>query len=142
MVMLSENFTLEELVFSQVAVRYGQTNIPNRAHIENLRALCHHILQPIRNQFGPVRVTSGFRSKSVNALVGGSANSQHCRGEAADIIVNAPRQHVLKWIAETLPFDQLIDEYPPNGWIHVSYSGRNRRETLTINHHGTASTKF
>lgn len=86
---LSKNFTLRELLRSNVAERderlkQEQENPPPEI-IDNLKYLVENALQPIRNRLGfPIRINSGYRSPLVNKLVGGSATSQHCRGEAAD----------------------------------------------------------
>ena len=86
---LSKNFILRELLRSNVAERderlkQEQENPPPEI-IDNLKYLVENALQPIRNRFGfPIRINSGYRSPLVNKLVGGSAISQHCRGEAAD----------------------------------------------------------
>lgn len=42
-----------------------------------LEALCAALLEPMRTKFGPVRITSGFRTRSYNASVGGAAASYH-----------------------------------------------------------------
>ena len=99
--------------------------------LERIRALLGH----------PIHVNSGYRSPEVNAAVGSKPTSQHMKGEAADIIV---RQHyeALKWIAGNLPFDQLIDEFPPRGWIHVSYSPAHRRQMLVIDSRGARPIDF
>ena len=44
-------------------------------------------LQAIRSALGPVTITSGCRCFEYNKKVGGSANSQHLYGRAADIVV-------------------------------------------------------
>jgi hypothetical protein len=86
---LSKNFTLRELLRSNVAERderlkQEQENPPPEI-IDNLQYLVENALQPIRNRIGfPIRISSGYRSPLVNKLVGGSATSQHCLGEAAD----------------------------------------------------------
>jgi zinc D-Ala-D-Ala carboxypeptidase len=60
---LSANFQLSELVKSQVAERKGIPNNPSPAHIDNLKALCVNVLQPIRSHFdSPVIISSGYRS--------------------------------------------------------------------------------
>ena len=59
---LSRNFTLSELTKSDTAIRKGINNNPNAEQIEKLKALCENILQPVRDHFGRVKVTSGFRS--------------------------------------------------------------------------------
>jgi len=135
---LAKNFTLAEMTRSQTASRKGIGNEPDLATIRRLRALCKEVLQPIRDQFGPVTVTSGYRSPELNASIGGSSTSQHMRGEAADIEVTADNLELAHWIAEHCDFDQLISECytpgdPASGWVHVSYrtDGRNRRQCLT-----------
>ena len=59
---LTRNFTLEELTKSDTAIRKGINNNPNPEQIEKLKTLCEKILQPVRDHFGRVKVTSGFRS--------------------------------------------------------------------------------
>ncbi len=75
-------------------------------------------------------MTSGFRTKTINTRIGGSPNSQHCKGEAADFIVPGLelRNVVQLMRGIKLPFDQLIFEF--GSWIHVSYSPRHRRQVL------------
>ena len=80
---------------------------------------------------GPMIVTSGYRSPRLNRAIGGQRNSQHCRGEAADIIpARAGLFELYNFIgfASGLSFDQLIYEF--GVWVHVSYSPRHRRECL------------
>lgn len=130
---LSEHFTLEELTVSQEAARRGLRNEPNAVQVDALRALCEQVLEPLRARVKrPIVVSSGFRSKTVNACIGGSATSQHCRGEAADIMVpGMDTADVVDLIrAMRLPVDQVIDEFAR--WVHVSYSvaGGNRGEVL------------
>jgi len=134
---LSENFTLAEMTFSQTAQRRGINNTPSQTEINNLRRLCIHVLQPLRNHFQrPVIVTSGYRSPQLNKAIGGSQTSQHSKGEAADFTVSGIGLiQTCNYIAKNLPFDQLIYEF--DSWIHVSYSGRNRRQLLTIDRRGT-----
>ena len=61
---LSRNFTLQELIKSDTAIRKGINNNPNSGQIEKLKTLCENILQPVRDHFGRVKVTSGFRSEA------------------------------------------------------------------------------
>lgn len=135
---LSKNFTLKELTRSDVAVRKGLDNTPNKYERECLKNLVVNVLQPIRDKFGPVIVSSGFRSEAVNRAVGGSASSQHRHGQAADIECPGwDNLTVAKWIRDNLDFDQLILEFytpgePNSGWIHCSYKQKgNRKECLT-----------
>lgn len=118
---LSKNFTLAELTFSQTAVRLGIVNVADGRIVENLRALVETVLQPLRDHVGaPIVVTSGYRSSKLNIAVGGSINSEHMDGRAADII--CPGMTALELCRavreQALPFNQLIHEF--DSWCHVS----------------------
>ena len=139
-VRLAPNFTLNELVKSATADRMGLENWPNDdVHLVNLTNVANHILQPVRNEFGPVRVNSGYRGPELNKAVGGSSRSQHCHGEAADFECSRVGNYTLaKWVSENLDFDQLILEFytpgkPSSGWVHCSYrtDGNNRAKIMT-----------
>ena len=84
---LSANFSLSELTKSETGTRNGISNTPSPLVIEKLQALTDNILQPLRDKFGPVIVTSGYRSPEINKAVGGSSTSHHCFGYAADFSV-------------------------------------------------------
>ena len=136
--MLSENFSLEELTKSQTALRKGIDNNPNADHISALRDLAMNILQPGRNHFGkPYTPSSGYRSVELCLAIGSSEKSQHAKGEAADFEVpNVSNMELAKWIVSNLDFDQLILEYYTGGntgWVHCSYKeSGNRKEVLTL----------
>jgi uncharacterized protein YcbK (DUF882 family) len=114
-------------------------NTPGEAEIENLKRLCEKVLQPVREHFKTgVKVNSGFRHPDVNAKVGGSKTSDHCKGQAADIeIPGVPNADLAKWITENLDFTQVILEFytqgvPDSGWVHVSYDPQNlKKQSLT-----------
>jgi hypothetical protein len=80
---LTRNFTLSELTKSDTAIRKGINNNPSAEQIEKLKSLCENILQPVRDHFGRVKITSGFRSVELCMAIGSSANSQHAKAEAA-----------------------------------------------------------
>lgn len=136
---LSKNFTLEELSKSLAALNRGLDNTPKKQHIENLKLLCTHVLQPIRDHFGlPVTINSGFRSANVNRAIGGSFTSQHMLGQAADIeIIGVHNADIWRFVVANLDYDQVIAEHlelkkPNAGWVHVSYNkGKNRKEALS-----------
>jgi len=136
---LTQNFSLAEMVKSETALRNGLDNTPGDAEIENLRTLCEQILQPIRTAYGRgVKVNSGFRHPNVNAAVGGSRTSDHCKGQAADIeIPGIPNADLAQYIADNFEFTQLILEFytpgiPDSGWVHVSYDPSNlKKQVLT-----------
>ena len=134
---LSKNFTYEELCHSSVAERKGLRNRPKTKEesvvIENLKALCLEVLQPLRDYLSkPVVISSGYRSEEVNKAVGGVKRSQHLKGEAADIHVENTEQLIviMHFIMYNCDFDQLIWEKNKQGaqWVHVSYKreGGNR----------------
>lgn len=133
--LLTNNFSLNELIKSATAERLGIPNIPNEDIVNNLQALCENILQPLREAYGhPIVVDSGYRCSKLNKAVGGSSTSQHMYGEAADIhtLSDLPSENKKLFdliVSLKLPFDQLINEYDYN-WIHVSFSPKNRRKKL------------
>ena len=62
-------------------------NTPSNMQTFNLVALCERVLDPAREGIGlAITVSSGFRNKVINQLVGGAVNSQHTTGEAADLV--------------------------------------------------------
>jgi len=137
---LTKHFTLEELTKSEVGLRFGLDNTPNDEQLSNLVALCECVLQPVRDHFGKaVKVNSGFRDLEVNAKVGGSKTSDHCKGMAADIeIPGVDNKELAQFILDSgMEFRQLILEFytpgiPDSGWVHVSYDpADNKKQVLT-----------
>lgn len=135
---LSPHFTLYEMTRSGMALEHGLPNKPMAMHVDALRALCQHVLEPLRAAFGPLVVASGYRSPQVNQLVGGVPSSQHIRGEAADIVAQSPERAraMAAWVQQHLDWDQLIleplDPSQPIRWLHISYNAQrgNRRQVL------------
>lgn len=136
---LTNNFSLKELTVSDTATRLGLDNTPNETVTANLKTLAEKILQPVREHYGKsVKVNSGYRAPEVNAAVGGSKTSDHCKGQAADIEINGVANGDLaKYIAENFKFTQVILEFytqgiPDSGWVHVSYDSNDLKcQTLT-----------
>lgn len=125
---LTTNFSLAELTHSDTAVKKGLDNTPTEAVIANLKTLAEKVLQPVREHYGKsVKVNSGYRAPEVNASVGGSKTSDHCKGMAADIeIVGVANADLAQYIKDTLQFTQVILEFytqgiPDSGWVHISY---------------------
>lgn len=142
---LSKNFTLEEFERSQTAKRLDLDNSIPPEYIPNVKALVDNVLQPLRDAFGePIMISSGYRNPTVNGIIGGSKNSSHCRGEAADFTIKGiDNIEVAEWIENNCQFDQLILEFysetsPNGGWVHCSYRRKNnRQQTLTaVKHNG------
>ena len=145
---LTRNFTLEELTKSDTAIRKGINNNPNAEQIEKLKVLCEKILQPVRDHFGRVKVTSGFRSVELCEAIGSSARSQHAKAEAADFeCVGVDNAELADWIKSNLPYDQLIVEYytpgePNSGWIHCSYVEGTPRASYLWAYKSEGKTKY
>jgi hypothetical protein len=135
---VSAHFALAEFTRSESAKRHGVSNEPTPEHLENLKVLCEKVLEPIRIKFGPINISSGYRSKALNHYIGGSLNSQHCEAKAADIDMDgmggASNTDIFNYIKDSLDFDQLIWEFGDNNkpdWVHVSYNGaKNRKQVL------------
>lgn len=130
---LSPHFTIEEMTRSQTALRRGIDNMPGPAARAALAALCGAVLEPLRDHFGPVRISSGYRGPALNAAIGGARGSQHQLGEAADLTVpGVSNLTVCQWLMRSLRYDQLIYEFGEAGWVHVSWrAARLRNEELT-----------
>lgn len=132
---LSKHFSLEEFTYSDTAIERGIDNTPKESQIENLRHLCLYVLEPLRYLIQtPIIVSSGFRSKTLNAEVGGTNNSQHlCLNNDSAVDCNArgyTTDELFKFISkyqDMLPFDQCINEF--GKWIHISYR-RNRSKFI------------
>lgn len=140
---LSDNFTLREFTRSATAealrIRNDQ---PSGTNVENMKALCRNVLEPLRAKLrefyradAVVCVTSGYRCPQLNRSkeIGGAKNSQHEKGEAADLHVDGmTADQLFNFIlVHKLPFDQMIQEF--GQWVHISWkrAGRpNRGSTL------------
>ena len=143
---LTPHFKLREFTESATAMKHGIVNQPTPEVVENLRRLCTHTLEPLREKLGlPIVITSGFRTKELNdIIVHASRRSQHMAGQAADFhVVQGPVQgsrvqgsrelliQAFRLIITEpeIDFDQLII-YP--SFIHVSYVSKEKnRHQLT-----------
>ena len=146
---LSENFSLLELTKSQTATRKGIDNAPSPEHQENLKLLCTHILQPVRDHFERVvSVSSGYRSEDLCLAIGSKITSQHAKGQAADFeIYGLSNQELANYIKENLDYDQLILEYwkkedPNSGWVHCSYKSEGNRKQYLKAYKENGRTKY
>ena len=134
------HFTMEELYASATATAKGINNKPSVQQMINLVYLCAYVLEPLRMAMGePIKIGSGFRCQALNKAVGGVYNSQHMKGQAADLCIDGDIQKGRKWfnyIKNHLPFDQLIWEHNSKGtyWVHVSFVfpdfGKNRHKVI------------
>ena len=135
-------FIISEMVRSDTAKKYGIDNMPGIVEENNIKRLIDEILDPIREEYGgPIRVSSGYRCKRLNSLVGGSKTSQHMKGEAADLIpVDGDTKRlfdvVRRMIKEgKIKCGQLIWEYgtwTKPKWVHISLPGKSINQVLYI----------
>ena len=133
---LTTNFSRWEFTVSETAARRDIPNSPSQEHWLNLKALSELCLEPAREALGGIRITSGYRCKPLNDAIGGAPNSQHIKGEAADIIPVAASLPVLfLWLYNNAPFDQIIWEF--GQWIHISHKrdSTQRHESLLAQRH-------
>jgi hypothetical protein len=144
-IQFTKNFSLYELLLTSHRRFDEEQYNPPAEVIENLRALCVNVLQPLRDALNsPVNLNSGYRCPSLNQAIGGARNSQHMTGHAADIIdLNNGNENLFKKIKQlNLPFDQMIDEFDFR-WVHVSYDPvRNRRQILQAVKNGRGQTVY
>ena len=136
---ISKHISYREGVYSITADRKGIENVPNEEQLANMKLIAEKVFEPLRKFVGgPIKINSFFRSVKLNRAIGGSAKSQHCKGQAIDIddtFGTAINAVMYRWIKENLDFDQMIwefgDDKNPN-WVHVSYvsEDKNRNRCL------------
>lgn len=139
---LTANFYLDEFLRSEVGERFGIDNTPNSPQLANIFRTAME-MQTIRGLLGNrvITITSGFRSEWLNRAVGGSKNSHHMDGLAADFVClsyGSPLQICHALAGSEIVFDQLIHEY--GRWVHIGFARDGdpaRRQLLTIDRHGT-----
>lgn len=133
--MFSKYFTLDQLTYSDTAIRKDIDNEPGIVELAYLKQLATLILDPLEEKLRTERksslhITSGFRCIKLNVLVGGSKTSQHTKGQAGDLQAERmTTEELYQFIKHSgIKFDQLIQEF--NGWVHISFSSNNRGECL------------
>lgn len=115
---ISENFTLEQLTYSETAQRLGIKNIPGQKSVANLGVLAKDVLEPLL-KLTPFRVSSGFRCIDLNRAVKSGDKSHHVLGMAADLVPTkiSAEEFIKKIIASKIKLTQCILEF---GWVHVA----------------------
>ncbi len=129
---ITKNFTLEELSHSNTAKAKGIKNEPNKEQVQCLIDLAINVLQPLRDIWGKtIIINSGFRSQETNKAVGGVLNSQHTKGQAADLHVDNPRELMKKLTSSNIVFDQaILYQDGRNNFLHVSYNKEKNRNQI------------
>jgi len=131
----SKNITIMKYFTLQELTRTGTNlqNVPDAQAEKNLIALIEKVLEPIRILWGtPIKINSGFRNIAVNKAVGGAVNSQHLKGQAADITAGSPAENkkLFDLISKSgIVFDQLIDEQKYK-WLHISFNENGNRKQI------------
>lgn len=132
--MTNLNFKISELIHSDTAVLHNINNMPDINSLDNMLDLIFYVLQPLRDRLKkPIIITSGYRCKKVNELIGGKPTSQHLKGQAVDFVVQGMKpSEVVQFIRNTyIEYDQLICEY--DKWVHISFNkGNNRQQSFKI----------
>ena len=126
----SISIILAQLTASETAIRKGIANDPTPEQIANLVDLAA-TLEQVQRLVGPIHINSAFRSRELNAAIGGSPTSAHLDGYAADIVspgFGTPREVCQAIASSGIPFDQLIQE---GNWVHISVRPPLRQEILT-----------
>jgi len=130
---LTPNFSLGQLIYSEIAEHERIDNTPGPEIVDNLRLLARG-LEQVRTLTGfPLEISSGYRCPELNARVGGATSSQHTRGQAADFTCAefGPPVDIIKAIRDSdIDFDQCILEYAR--WVHISFSATPRGKVLTL----------
>lgn len=121
---LSNHFHLREFLSSETAARLGRQIIPTADQLTNLTRLCTTLLEPIRVKLClPIVITSGLRPAWLNEAIGGSKNSAHLDGLAADVkVVGMTPRVFARWVdnnrgEQLWQVDQCILEF--DAWTHL-----------------------
>ena len=137
--MISEHISYKEGVYSITATRLGIDNTPGDDQLHFMEIIAEKVFEPLRKWVGgPIKINSFYRCSELNKAIGGSATSQHCKGQAMDIddtFGKATNAEMFHWIKENLDFDQMIWEFGDDDnpdWIHISYvsEDKNRNRCL------------
>ena len=149
--MISKHISYKEGVYSNTATRRGIDNTPTDNHLHFMEIIAKEIFEPLRAYVGgPIKINSFYRCPELNKAIGGSATSQHCKGQAMDIddtfgkMTNAEMYY---WIKEHLDFDQMIWEFGDDDnpdWVHVSYVSpeKNRNRCIKAYKDNRGKTKY
>ena len=137
--MISKHISYKEAVHSNTAIRRGIDNTPTDDQLYFMEIVAEEVFEPLREWVGgPIKINSFYRCPELNTAIGGSATSQHCKGQAMDIddtFGKATNAEMYNFIKEHLDFDQMIWEFGDDdnpAWVHVSYVSpeKNRNRCL------------
>lgn len=133
---ISKNISYNSALKSDTAIRLGIDNTPSASAVEAMKLLCEKVVDPLYEVFPSMTFNSFFRSGKLNSAIGGSATSQHTKGEAIDLDSkdNQFNKAIFDYIVKHLDFDQVISEHPNKegvpSWVHVSYKKSGNRKQI------------
>lgn len=132
---ISEHLSIRAACHSDYAIKHGIDNTPDQDAIDHMRLLAANIYEPLCQRLGKIiTINSFFRSKALNAAIGGSKISQHCLGMAIDLDCLTGNKAIFNCIRDHFDFDQLIAEFPDRegdpAWVHVSYRPAGNRKMV------------
>lgn len=134
---IGKYLTLNDLINSATATRYGIDNTPPKEAIDDLTNIVKFVYDNLSDHISGVHVSSGYRSVKLNKKIGGSATSQHCKGQALDLVMTGKGTNtnasIFNYILHNLDFDQLIWEFGTKvqpQWVHVSYKVSSNRKLV------------
>lgn len=126
---LSKNYRLSDLTDVGPIFKYrlvSQLGISKARLAANMALLAQNVLEPLRTQYGSIRINCGFRS---GKNIGGG---QHGTGQAVDITFGnrsldpKTMYDIATWAKNNIAFDQMILEYGNSQiWLHMSYADKN-----------------
>ena len=126
--MISEHISYKEGVYSITATRKGIDNTPGNDQLHFMEIIAEKVFEPLREWVGgPIKINSFYRCPELNKAIGGSATSQHCKGQAMDIddtLGRATNAEMFHFIKENIDFDQMIWEFGDDDnpdWVHIRY---------------------
>lgn len=127
------NFQYGEVVSSPIAVRLGIKNVPTEAQWQNAEAYARFVLQPLRDRFGPLNMSSWFRCPELNTAVKSGPTSFHLTGGGGDIEPqNVSLMTLLNGAYEMFDFSEMIAEFFPHGWVHIGHLPGNSKRALKL----------
>lgn len=126
------------MINSATATLYQIDNFPRDYDVVDNIINTMECLDKIREEYGkPLYISSGYRCQELNTRVGGKENSQHRKGQAADINLGSTEKNrdFFIWLEQhkdEIEFDQLIDE-SHYAWVHISFKkDGNRKQVLHL----------
>ena len=135
---ISKHISYKEATHSNTAIKRKIKNVPDAIQLANMKLLAEKVFEPLREKIdNPIRVSSFFRSVTLNKAISGSSTSQHTatNGAAMDLqaIKGATNRDIFDYIKDYLTFDQLIYEFGDSripAWVHVSYKKEGNRNQI------------